>query len=175
MRFRLGPGDSRSCRGDRPAVIQALRGLPRTGTQVYSAYPPSKVRPMPPINAATCWPRANSPPGASATIPVASMPGPRGKVTPSARPSLVGSSERLSPNASTLIKTWPGCGVGIGRSRTCRRCVNHGRAVLPRTVSYSTMSSMTGMVLSVAADFPIVGPELLDDAGVSIRHSLSLR
>ena len=41
-------------------------------TQVYSAYPPSKTRPMPPIRAMTCWPGRYSPPGQAATVPAAS-------------------------------------------------------------------------------------------------------
>src|SRR5215211_6399884 len=72
---------------------------------------------MPPIIAATCWPFSNSPPGATATTPVASMPSTRGKVTPCARPRRVCSSERLSPNALTRMSTHPGRGSGTGSSR----------------------------------------------------------
>src|SRR5438093_1178251 len=72
---------------------------------------------MPPIIAATCWPSSNSPPGAAATTPVASMPSTRGKVTPCARPRRVRSSERLIPNALTLMSTQPGPGSGTGSSR----------------------------------------------------------
>src|SRR5881396_2144478 len=72
---------------------------------------------MPPIIAATCWPSSNSPPGAAATTPVASLPSTRGKVTPCARPRRVCSSERLIPNALTRMSTQPGSGSGTGSSR----------------------------------------------------------
>src|SRR4051812_43110535 len=72
---------------------------------------------MPPIIAATCWPSSNSPPGAAATTPVASMPSTRGKVTPCARPSRVWSSERLIPNALTRMSTQPARGSGTASSR----------------------------------------------------------
>src|SRR5215211_4554261 len=95
---------------------------------------------MPPIIAATCWPFSNSPPGATATTPVASMPSTRGKVTPFARPRRVCSSERLIPNAWTWMSTQPGRGSGTaslpirsaaggpGASSTTARMV----AVMPR-------------------------------------------
>src|SRR5437899_5773416 len=72
---------------------------------------------MPPIIAATCWPSSNSPSGAAATMPVASMPSTRGKVTPCARPRRVCSSERLIPNALTRMSTQPERGSGTGSSR----------------------------------------------------------
>src|SRR4051794_1861311 len=71
---------------------------------------------MPPIMATTCWPSANSPAGADATTPVASMPSTRGKVMPWARPNRVCSSERLIPNALTRMSTQPGRGSGTGSS-----------------------------------------------------------
>src|SRR4051794_33743361 len=47
------------------------------------------------------------------------MSGTRGKVTSgSARPSRVFSSERFRPKALTSMRTQPGSGRGIGRSRT---------------------------------------------------------
>src|SRR4051794_5259552 len=75
---------------------------------------------MPPIIVATCCPGANSPPGSAATTPVASMPGTRGNVTPSASPSRVCSSERLRPKALTSIRTQPAAGVGTGNASMCR-------------------------------------------------------
>lgn len=70
---------------------------------------------MPPITVATGSPTAKVPPGAAATVPVASMPRMRGKLTPGEWPCRVKSSERFSPKASTRISTSPGCGCGIGR------------------------------------------------------------
>src|SRR6266581_5470641 len=75
---------------------------------------------MPPIMAATCWPTGNSPPGHWATTPAASIPGTRGNVTPDASPSRVCSSDRLRPNALTLISTHPAAGVETGSSRIVR-------------------------------------------------------
>src|SRR4051794_34112195 len=72
---------------------------------------------MPPIIVATCWPSSNSPPGAAATTPVASMPSTRGNVTPCATPRRVCSSERLIPNALTRMSTQPARGSGTARSR----------------------------------------------------------
>ena len=90
------------------------------GTHVYSAYPPSNARPIPPIIATTCCPAANSPPGHDATTPAASIPSTRGNVTaPPASPSRVCSSDRLSPKALTSISTHPSSGVGTGSSRIC--------------------------------------------------------
>ena len=48
------------------------------------------------------------------------MPGTRGKVTPCASPSRVCSSDRLIPNAFTVIRTQPGRGSGTGSSSTRR-------------------------------------------------------
>jgi hypothetical protein len=67
---------------------------------------------MPPIIAITCSPTVNSPPGQAATTPST-----RGKVTPSARPRRVCSSERFTPNALTAISTHPGGGFGTGSCR----------------------------------------------------------
>jgi hypothetical protein len=50
----------------------------RVDRAVSSAWSSSRVRPMPSIIAATCWPCSNSAPGAAATTPVASMPSTRG-------------------------------------------------------------------------------------------------
>ena len=70
--------------------------------------------------ATTRCPASSSPPGQSTTSPVASIPSTRGKVTPSARPSRVCSSDRLRPEARTRIRTHPGAGTGIGIDRTTR-------------------------------------------------------
>src|SRR5579862_220335 len=71
---------------------------------------------MPPITLATLSPLRNSPPGASSTSPTASMPMMRGNLTPRENPCRVNNSDRFSPTARTRMSTWPGCGVGIGRS-----------------------------------------------------------
>ena len=65
-------------------------------------------------------PSLNSPPGAAATIPVASMPRMRGKATPGEAPLRVNISDRLRPNALTRIRTQPLSGVGMGRSSRMR-------------------------------------------------------
>jgi hypothetical protein len=72
---------------------------------------------MPPIRAATCWPGWNSPPGASSTTPVASMPRMRGQLIPWAIQRRECSSERFNPKAFTAISTQPGVGTGTGTSR----------------------------------------------------------
>ena len=77
------------------------------GTTVYSAYPPSNTRPMPPIRVATCCPGTRSPSGAASTTPTASIPSTRGNVTPWAYPRRVCSSERFRPKAITVIRTHP--------------------------------------------------------------------
>src|SRR2546428_9537620 len=56
----------------------------------------------------------------ASTTPTHSMPSTRGKVTPSARPRRVCSSDRLRPNASTLMRTHPDSGSGSGSWRICR-------------------------------------------------------
>src|SRR5262245_43212030 len=70
---------------------------------------------MSPIIATTFCPEASPlPSGAASTVPAASIPGTRGKLTPSLRPSRSFSSERLSPNASTRIRTQPSRSGGSG-------------------------------------------------------------
>ncbi len=87
-----------------------------SGTDVYSAYPPSYVRPMSPIIATTFCPRTSPlPSGAASTVPAASIPGTRGKLTPSLTPSRSFNSDRLTPNASTRIRTHPSRSGGRGR------------------------------------------------------------
>src|SRR5438874_2631611 len=56
----------------------------------------------------------------ASTTPTHSMPSTRGKVTPSARPRRVCSSDRLRPKASTLMRTHPDSGSGSGSWRICR-------------------------------------------------------
>jgi len=75
---------------------------------------------MPPIIATTFCPGASPlPAGATSTLPAASMPGTRGKLTPTLRPSRSFSSERLMLNASTRMRTqpsrWGGSGSVISR------------------------------------------------------------
>lgn len=102
------------------------------GTHVYSAYPPSNTRPIPPMAVATmspCWnwgvfsfssfsfsltgaDAAGA--GAEATMPVASIPRIRGNCT-GLWPWRVKSSERLRPKALMRMRTWPGWGMGMGR------------------------------------------------------------
>src|SRR5947208_2175931 len=81
---------------------------------------------MPPIIAATCCPSCRSPSGLASTTPTHSMPSTRGKVTPSARPRRVCSSDRLRPNASILMRTQPGLGSGSGSWRICRLSTGPG-------------------------------------------------
>jgi hypothetical protein len=68
-----------SISGKAPSVAQSrsvVTGMTDdAGTTVYSAYPPSYSRPIPPIIATTCCPGSNSPPGARSTVPAASIPG----------------------------------------------------------------------------------------------------
>ena len=61
-------------------------------------------------------------------MPTASIPGTRGNVTPCASPSRMCSSERLRPNALTLISTHPGAGSGTGTSRITRASGGPGRS-----------------------------------------------
>src|SRR5215510_9124126 len=71
---------------------------------------------MSPIIARTFCPGASPvPAGAASTVPAASMPGTRGKLTPTLRPSRSLSSERLRPNASTRMRTHPSRSGGSGR------------------------------------------------------------
>ena len=68
-----------------------------------------------PIIATTVCPRASPlPAGAASTVPAASIPGTRGKLTPTLRPSRSFSSERLRPNASTRMRTQPSRSGGSG-------------------------------------------------------------
>jgi hypothetical protein len=70
---------------------------------------------MSPIIATTFCPGASPlPAGAASTVPAASMPGTRGKLTPTPRPSRSFSSERLRPNASTRMRTQPSRSGGSG-------------------------------------------------------------
>ena len=65
---------------------------------------------------ATVCPGWNSPPGASSTVPTASMPSTRGNSTPGEWPCRVKSSERLRPNAFTRMRTHPPVGLGTESS-----------------------------------------------------------
>ena len=70
---------------------------------------------MSPIIATTVCPRASpAPAGAASTVPAASMPGTRGKLTPAPRPSRSFSSERFRPNASTRMRAQPSRPGGSG-------------------------------------------------------------
>ena len=70
---------------------------------------------MSPIMATTVCPRASPlPAGAASTVPTASMPGTRGKLTPALTPSRSFNSERLMPNASTRMRTQPSRSDGTG-------------------------------------------------------------
>src|SRR5215468_4129397 len=70
---------------------------------------------MSPIIATTFCPGASPlPAGAASTVPAASIPGTRGKLTPTLRPSRSFSSERLRPNASTRMRTQPSRSGGSG-------------------------------------------------------------
>src|SRR6516164_8506395 len=70
---------------------------------------------MSPIIATTFCPGASPlPAGAASTVPTASIPGTRGKLTPTLRPSRSFSSERLRPNASTRMRTQPSRSGGSG-------------------------------------------------------------
>ncbi len=70
---------------------------------------------MSPIIATTFCPGASPlPAGAASTVPAASIPGTRGKLTPTLRPSRSFSSERLRPNASTRMRTQPSRPGGSG-------------------------------------------------------------
>ena len=70
---------------------------------------------MSPIIATAFCPGASPlPAGAASTVPAASIPGTRGKLTPALRPSRSFSSERLRPNASTRIRTQPSRSGGSG-------------------------------------------------------------
>ena len=69
---------------------------------------------------ATLAPSGSSFPGQDATMPVASMPRMRGKGTLGDKPWRVKSSDRLSPKALMLMRTWPALGVGIGRCSSLR-------------------------------------------------------
>jgi hypothetical protein len=70
---------------------------------------------MSPIIATTFCPGASPlPAGAASTVPAASIPGTRGKLTPTPRPSRSFSSERLRPNASTRMRTQPARSGGSG-------------------------------------------------------------
>jgi hypothetical protein len=82
---------------------------------VYSAYPPSKSRPMPAMADATLSPGWNLPDGHFSTTPAASMPSTRGNRTFGLCPWRVNISDRLSPKALTRISTSSAAGVGIGR------------------------------------------------------------
>ena len=106
----------------------------RTCTRHIRRRTPGPSHPSSPRPAASA---GNSPPGQSATIPVASIPSTRGNVTPSARPRRVCSSDRFSPNALTSISTHPGFGFRnrqlangqrLGRSGR----IEHHRAHRPR-------------------------------------------
>src|ERR1700730_8962770 len=69
---------------------------------------------MPPINAATLVPTANSPPGQDLTRPTHSMP-----LTSAASaysPLRMCISAWFIPNALTSMTTWPGFGAGSGSS-----------------------------------------------------------
>lgn len=59
-------------------------------------------------------PFRNSPPGASSTVPTASMPRTRGNSTPGEWPWRVNNSERFMPHAWTRMRTSPGLGMGMG-------------------------------------------------------------
>ena len=80
-----------------------------------------------PIIATTFRPGASPlPGGAASTVPAASMPGTRGKLTPSLTPSRSFSSERLRPNASTRMRTQPSRSGGSGSVVRCRLSTGPG-------------------------------------------------
>jgi hypothetical protein len=88
------------------------------GTRQYSAYPPSKERPNPPIIAATCCPFLYVLEGSSLMNPTHSIPWILGNTTPGESPRLVNSSDLFKPKALTPISTQPVLIVGVGTSLT---------------------------------------------------------
>src|ERR1700733_7714022 len=82
---------------------------------------------MSPIIATTFCPEASPlPAGAASTVPAASIPGTRGKLTPSLTPSRSFSSERLRPNASTRMRTQPSRSGGSGSAASRRLSTGPG-------------------------------------------------
>src|SRR5262249_30965169 len=118
------------------------------------------MRPMPPIIAATCWPGRRSLSGAASTMPTASIPSTRGKVTPSARPRRECSSERFQPNALSAIRTQPGPGSGTGKSLISRFSSGPGsrnttaRIVFAISIS-STQKALLGFVAARSTFYTI--------------------
>ena len=65
----------------------------------------------------TVWPTVNrSGADVAATVPTASMPKIRGKVTDGEKPLRVKISEWLTPKPRTVINVQPGLTVGVGTS-----------------------------------------------------------
>ena len=111
---------------------------------------------MSPIIATTFCPGASPlPAGAASTVPAASIPGTRGKLTPTLRPSRSFSSERLRPNASTRMRTQPSRSGGSG-SVVSRR-LSTGPGAESRTARIVAGEDVMGCLLpgvgeSVGAD-----------------------
>src|ERR1700678_740489 len=100
---------------------------------------------MSPIIATTFCPRARPlPAGAASTVPAASMPGTRGKLTPTLTPSRSFSSERLRPNASTRMRTQPSRSGGSG-SVVSRR-LSTGPGADSRTARMVAGEEVTGVI-----------------------------
>src|SRR3954468_17119523 len=113
---------------------------------------------MPPTIAATCWPTSYSPPGHSATTPTASIPRTRGNVTPEARPRRVCSSERLRPNALTLINTQPAAGAGTASSRSVRESGGPGPS---STIARIVSVMVNGLPSLLKRNVPVISADLL--------------
>src|SRR5580698_8294670 len=123
---------------------------------------------MSPIIATTFCPGASPlPAGAASTVPAASMPGTRGKLTPAPRPSRSFSSERLRPNASTRIRTQPSRSGGSGSVVSRRLPTGPGPE--------SWMARMVAMGLPFFVSLsPIILGNAEDPAGREARGLISL-
>src|SRR6185437_15275439 len=106
---------------------------------------------MSPIIATTFCPGASPlPAGAASTVPATSMPGTRGKVTPTLTPRRSFSSERLRPNASTRMRTQPSRSGGSGR--VVSRRLSTGPGPESRTARIVVGEDVTGCLLPRSGD-----------------------
>src|SRR5215831_6422506 len=117
---------------------------------------------MSPIIATTFCPGASPlPGGAASTVPAASIPGTRGKLAPTLRPSRSFSSERLRPNASTRIRTHPSRSGGSGSVVSRRLSTGPGAESWPARTSRACLLPGVGEPVgdgqhaAAAAPFPV--------------------
>jgi hypothetical protein len=94
-----------------------------TAAILLVAYPPSKVRPMPPITAATVVPRSTvAPPATSATTPTHSMPRMRG-------------NQPAGDDVPPVAQHEPREQSGLSANRSCRISLGaRAAAAIPRSV-----------------------------------------